>query len=158
MHPFNLALLTPALLALAAAPLAAQVKIHLKPASLFPGQSAELHACLDGSWWQPEWTWSLAGPDNGRVERGADGIWRYVAAEDFLLAPSPVRLRVAPTDGSHPPQDATLTLCVIPPLDFLVPISGYLPGPLDEPVASLLAGDPGVQESAAGSGWLANTE
>jgi hypothetical protein len=150
MSPARNVLLPPALVALAAAPLAAQVKLHLEPQSLLPGQSAELHACQDGSWWQPDWTWSLAGPDNGRVERGADGIWRYWAAEDFLLAPRPVRLRVAPSDGSHPPQDATLTLCPRPPLDFLFQASGYHPGPLDEPVASLLAGDPDKRGSAAG--------
>ena len=150
MRHFNLTLLTPALLTLAAAPLAAQVKIHLKPESLFRGQSAELHAFLEGSWWQPDWNWSLPDPDNGRVERGPDGIWHYLAAEDFLLSPRKVRIRVAPTDGSHPPVEATLTLCAKPPLDFLFQACGYHPGRLDEPVASLLAGDPGKEESAAG--------
>jgi hypothetical protein len=87
MSPSRNLLLPPALALLAAAPLAAQVKIHLEPASLLPGQSAVLQACLDGSWWQPDWTWSLAEPDTGRVHRGADGLWRYLAAEDFLLAP-----------------------------------------------------------------------
>jgi hypothetical protein len=149
MNLFNHALLTPALVAMAAAPLAAQVKIHLKPGSLLPGQSAELHAFLEGDERQPDWTWSLPDPDNGRVECGADRIWRYVAAEDFLLAPRKVRVRVAPTDGSRPPQDATLTLCAMQPLDFLFQ-AGYHPGRLDEPVASLLAGDPGVRKSAAG--------
>jgi hypothetical protein len=147
---FNLTLLTPALLTLAAAPLAAQVKIHLKPESLFRGQSAELHAFLEGSWWQPDWNWSLPDPDNGRVERGPDGIWHYLAAEDFLLSPRKVRIRVAPTDGSHPPVDATLTLCARPPLDFLFQACGYHPGRLDEPVAGLLSGAPGKPGSVAG--------
>ena len=151
MPLFQRPFLTPTLIALAAVPLAAQVKIHLEPESLLPGQSAELQARLDGSVSQPEWNWSLPDPDNGRVERGSDSIWRYVAAEDFLLAPRKVRIRAAPADGSHPPQDATLTLCARPPLDFLFQACGYHPGPLDEPVASLLAGDPGVYGSATGT-------
>jgi len=126
------------------------VKIHLKPESLFPGQSAELRACLDGSEWQPEWTWSLPDPDNGRVECGGDKDLALCGRRGFPLVPaqSPgpggANRRQPPARGRdpHPLRQAAL--------DFLFQACGLPSGPPGRTGGSLLAGDPGKEESAAG--------
>jgi hypothetical protein len=156
-------LVLPVLACLAAAPLAAQVKLIVAPPSIQPGETtalwAELEAPLPDAAGPVEWDWTLESTAASRWElpeplgtlaQEPGGVCRYTAPEDaFPLGRRTVRVRAAVRgrEDLGAAREITISTSFAETLFNHIPhICEYLAvSSLRQPRVGLLAGDPSQQ-------------
>jgi DNA-binding beta-propeller fold protein YncE len=140
------ALHRPALAAcLAAAPLAAQMKICVEPESVLAGQSCVLTFRMGSGPGPVPCDWTLLDRDTGALEPQADGTCRFTASERFLFLSRIARVRAVPRRAPAEAATTSVQLDAGPNrvAFMLVAKTGYLPYPdAMEPSLGLLAGTP----------------